>query len=270
MSFLPLPTALLLFSQLVLAQIVVQPTCPQAWSWSFNSLGQNPCIVAAYLQGACDNGVYTIPKLNPGDSYTGPSGPADASDLCKCNTVVYSLMSACDACQGARWFPWATFSANCTAVDPLTTFSNVIPTGTAVPEWAFLNISTKGTWDPVLAYQVGDAIELDPGATGVLEIPPTPTTTRTVVPGLSTHHNRTSKIGAVIGGLIGGVIAVAAALALFLWRARVKRRKATRAAAAVILANRSLSLREKGAKGGEEGGGGPHDVPLDTIRVTRE
>jgi len=48
--------------------------------------------------------VFTIPDLLPGDSYIGPTGPSDAGDLCKCNTVVYSLMSACDACQDALWF----------------------------------------------------------------------------------------------------------------------------------------------------------------------
>ena len=48
--------------------------------------------------------MFTIPPLLPGDSYVGPTGPSDDSDLCKCNTVVYSLMSACDACQDADWF----------------------------------------------------------------------------------------------------------------------------------------------------------------------
>lgn len=50
--------------------------------------------------------MFTIPALLPGDSYVGPTGATDASDLCKCNTVVYSLMSACDACQDAFWFSY--------------------------------------------------------------------------------------------------------------------------------------------------------------------
>ena len=45
---------------------------------------------------------FSIPALLPQNSYTGPSG-ADDDDLCKCNTVVYNLISACDACQGASW-----------------------------------------------------------------------------------------------------------------------------------------------------------------------
>jgi hypothetical protein len=56
--------------------------------------------------------VFTIPDLVPGDSYVGPTGSSDASDLCKCNTVVYSLMSACDACQDASWFSYVFFLTN--------------------------------------------------------------------------------------------------------------------------------------------------------------
>ncbi len=48
--------------------------------------------------------VFTIPALLPQHSYTGPSGN-DNGDLCKCNTVVYNLISACDACQGESWVP---------------------------------------------------------------------------------------------------------------------------------------------------------------------
>jgi hypothetical protein len=45
---------------------------------------------------------FTIPALLPQHSYTGPNGQDD-NDLCKCNTVFYNLISACDACQGEPW-----------------------------------------------------------------------------------------------------------------------------------------------------------------------
>ena len=45
---------------------------------------------------------FTLDSLPPGYSYTGPSG-SDNDDICKCNSVVYNLMSACDACQGSPW-----------------------------------------------------------------------------------------------------------------------------------------------------------------------
>jgi hypothetical protein len=47
---------------------------------------------------------FSIPALLPQNSYTGPTG-LDDGDQCKCNTVVYNLISACDACQGEPWLP---------------------------------------------------------------------------------------------------------------------------------------------------------------------
>ncbi|KAF8491364.1 hypothetical protein F5888DRAFT_1736780 [Russula emetica] len=106
-----LAAALLLASPLLAAAQLTYPTCPTSWSWSFNSLGQSPCAVAAQLQGVCDNGEFSIPSLVSGDSYVGPTGSNDSTDLCKCNTVVYSLMSACGACQfeDAIWFSYVFF-----------------------------------------------------------------------------------------------------------------------------------------------------------------
>ena len=46
--------------------------------------------------------VFTVPVLPFGYEYGGPSG-SDDSDLCKCNTVTYALISACDACQQEPW-----------------------------------------------------------------------------------------------------------------------------------------------------------------------
>lgn len=239
-------------SLLAVAQLI-SPLCPDSWSWSFNSLGQSPCEVASFLQGICDDGVFTIPALLPGDSYVGPTGPTDASDLCKCNTVVYSLMSACDACQDALWFSWNMWSHNCSSLDPVTTFSNLIPNGTSVPAWAFLDV-TKGTgfWNPVLSYQVGDSPEVTASESGSLSPLPTPTTTQTAVPGLTSdqahftsksHHS--NKTAAIVGGILGGIAFVVLSMGLFLWRQRIKRRKTTRAASAIIFANRAVPLQEK-------------------------
>jgi hypothetical protein len=138
---------------------------PPLTAQTYNSLGQSPCAVAAYLQSVCGHGgaandlaisfprffhkdrraVFTIPTLtSEGTVYTGPTGPSDEDDLCKCNTVVYSLMSACGACQGSNWFScvprpplsflilsrrsdgtirrWNTWKQNCTSVDASQTY----------------------------------------------------------------------------------------------------------------------------------------------------
>lgn len=48
---------------------------------------------------------FTIPQLAPGNHYTGPSG----NDLCQCNTVIYSLISACAGCQNGTWMSCVRF-----------------------------------------------------------------------------------------------------------------------------------------------------------------
>jgi hypothetical protein len=86
---------------------------------------------------------------------------------------------------------------------------------------------------------------------------PAPTSTETSVPGLSSSQaqyfasktksssNHARKIAAIVGGVLGGMILVAASVALFVWRARVKRRKATRDAAEVIFAKGAFPMQEK-------------------------
>jgi hypothetical protein len=125
------------------AQSLVYPDCPSSWSWvrrppPFKKmpvidpeeccprrpthsarapvLSLRTCRVLVMVevrqhdrrpldrQIDCSSVEFTIPMLGSGNSYTGPTGSGDDDDLCKCNTVVYSLMSACDACQGAKWF----------------------------------------------------------------------------------------------------------------------------------------------------------------------
>jgi hypothetical protein len=139
------PLASLFFFPSFAVSAIYAPECSTSWKWvcfhhaffgrclicwhcvqAFNSLGQNPCMVAAYLISTCSGGcefsslfcscvckpcrlvffaAFTINSLAPGYHYTGPSG-SDNTDLCKCNTVAYSLISACDACQGADWISY--------------------------------------------------------------------------------------------------------------------------------------------------------------------
>jgi hypothetical protein len=91
---------------------------------TYNSLNQSPCKVAAYLASTCAGGsesfsfcvyehgpnssptAFTVTALGVGQEYTGPS-VLGGGDICKCNTVYYSLMSACGACQDALWIEYA-------------------------------------------------------------------------------------------------------------------------------------------------------------------
>jgi hypothetical protein len=132
--------SLFLFFGLAAAGQIIAPACTvPSWSWvcmlslpcifgrylicwhcvqTYNSLGQNPCTVAAYLLSTCNQGcelfsclhepcclisfaAYTLKALQGPDYDYAPSSPS-LSDLCQCNTVTYSLLSACEACQGAK------------------------------------------------------------------------------------------------------------------------------------------------------------------------
>ena len=90
---------------------------------TYNSLNQSPCQTAAYLAAQCNNGrtfiliyvarenlidtspEYTIQQIPQGSHYTGPSG-SDDGDICRCNSVYYSLISACVGCQKGVWIPY--------------------------------------------------------------------------------------------------------------------------------------------------------------------
>jgi len=153
--------SLFLFSGFVAARVDA-PDCSTSWRWSYNSLGQNACTVAAYMMSTCNGGSFTIKALAPGYHYTGP-GRYDDTDLCKCNTVTYSLLSACVACQGEEWISWPKYMQNCTKVLPSSSFPNPVPFGTRVPYWALIDVTVKDTWDALTSYTIGGTPEAGPG-----------------------------------------------------------------------------------------------------------
>ncbi|KAI0275887.1 hypothetical protein BGY98DRAFT_1108254 [Russula aff. rugulosa BPL654] len=127
---------------------VSAPNCTDStgfssYAWSFNSLGQSPCLVVAYLAAVCNNGVFSIPPLLPQHSYTGLS-ELDIGDKCRCNTIAYNLVSACDACQGEEWTTYSSWSDNCTSLAAPGTFPQAIP---AQHEYHIGRISTQ--LDPI-------------------------------------------------------------------------------------------------------------------------
>ncbi|KAH9973131.1 hypothetical protein BGW80DRAFT_286772 [Lactifluus volemus] len=158
-------TILSLFTAYALVQAqVTAPNCTvSSLGWSFNSIGQNPCTVAAFLQSTCYQGSFAIGPLPQGYEYGGPD--AHENTTCKCSTVVYSLLSACDACQGSGWFRWYDYSTNCTTGEPsASSFVNPVPQGTRVPYWALIDVTVQGTWNSSQSYAVGDRPEVPPGA----------------------------------------------------------------------------------------------------------
>ncbi|KAF8274379.1 hypothetical protein EI94DRAFT_1782329 [Lactarius quietus] len=161
--FLPLlvlSSYLLLLIDPARAQATAPSCTVVSFSWSYNSLQQNPCLVAAYLAAVCDNATFTIPPLLPGNSYTGPS-EAQGDNLCTCNTVFYNLISACDACQGSSWIPYSNWTFNCTSDAKASpgVFPMAIPAGTAIPKWAYFDSSVADSWNVTEAEALGDSPE---------------------------------------------------------------------------------------------------------------
>ncbi|KAF8261139.1 hypothetical protein EI94DRAFT_1746677 [Lactarius quietus] len=208
---------------------VSAPNCTDSsFAWSYNSLHQNPCLVAAYLAAVCNNGAFVIPALLPQNSYAGPTGTDDA-DLCKCNTVVYNLINACDACQGSPWLPYSDWTSNCTVKASPGTFPEPVPAGTRVPLWAYIDTSIGDNWNISMAKSIGDS----PEVTGTSSIIPTSTSGNspsTFTPGLtgsgslpnsSSHHS--SDAGAVAGGVIGAIACVGLIAGAVAWYRRRQR-----------------------------------------------
>ncbi|KAH8989176.1 hypothetical protein EDB86DRAFT_2944299 [Lactarius hatsudake] len=212
---------------------VSAPNCTDStFAWSYNSLQQNPCWVSAYLEATCNNGLFSVPPLPPGRSYAGPStGDIDKNNICQCNTVVYNLISACDACQGSGWISYFAWSFNCTTKVTPGTFPNPVPAGTRVPKWAYIDSYTGDSWNISAAQLTGDS----PEVTGTVSIVPTRFSQSTLTPTSSvsrsgslstsapTPHSR-SNTGAIAGGVVGGIVGAALIAGIWSWFAIRQRR----------------------------------------------
>lgn len=134
---------------------------------------------------------------------------------------------------------WSVYSFNCTVIDILEqpgSFTDVIPSGTKVPHYAYLDVTVADEFDPVAAKAAGDA----PESTGIaipsisfpsISIPDLATSTSfgfpTTVPhtsGSSSTH-KSSNAGAIAGGVIGGLLGLALVAALAFWLSRRNRNK---------------------------------------------
>ncbi|TFK59659.1 hypothetical protein BDN72DRAFT_944079 [Pluteus cervinus] len=203
------------------AQTNAECTNLPAAQWTFNSLGQSPCDVAAALGGVCNAGAYSIPPLAATQIYTGPT--LALANTCRCSTAFYSMLSACAFCQSGTYEPvvfrWGLYSFNCTTNDGIG-FPSPIPQGFAVPAYAYIDVTNPangGTFNLTLA-------QADTSPESSAAPKPTasfPTTTGSVPTNVPSIHSTSSKpnAGAIAGGVIGGiVILVLAGVGFFVWR----------------------------------------------------
>ncbi|CAA7271566.1 unnamed protein product [Cyclocybe aegerita] len=119
-------------------------SCLPFYNWTYNSRNNSPCEVASSLLAVCNGGPYPVDALPDASHYIGPT--LDNANPCQCNTVVYSLMSACAACQGRTYLSWSVWSANCVTVY-INEFPAPLPPGVFVPGWAYLDIKTVDNFD---------------------------------------------------------------------------------------------------------------------------
>ncbi|KAH9965535.1 hypothetical protein BGW80DRAFT_1344663 [Lactifluus volemus] len=142
---------------------VLYPKCSPGWDWSFNSLRQNPCHMAALLLAECSpDGSYLVPALKPNQTYV---NTREGAGPCMCNTVTYSLLSACGACQDRDYMDWAGWVYNCTEIVEPSIYPKPVPNDTCVPDWARLNPEVGGTWDEIGSMEAGRCPETCGGNT---------------------------------------------------------------------------------------------------------
>ncbi|KAH7904513.1 hypothetical protein BJ138DRAFT_1106760 [Hygrophoropsis aurantiaca] len=125
--------------------------------WTTNSMNQTPCQVANDLFAAdpCNQTGISYGG-DQEDYYDGPQ--ASNSSACTCNTVIYSLTSACSACQGNNFLYWSEWTESCDANNTLyQEWPASIPSGTTIPPWAYLPL-VNGAWDSSAAQNNASAV----------------------------------------------------------------------------------------------------------------
>jgi len=238
----PRSTVLLAFlavSPGVLAQtappISTNATCLSTDAGFYNSKGQSPCLVAAYLGASCNGGEYTVPALQPGEHYVGIE--PGKTDPCLCSTVMYSTMAACSVCQNMTFIAWSGWSQSCTAVY-ISSFPGTINSNTSIPGWAYENVTATDDFNPAEALA-----DHSPESTAAPQQQITLTsgiTSPTIISSPAASHH--SNTGAIAGGVVGGVVALALiGLALFFFL----RRRASRVPSVVGSDNNTYTDKQE-------------------------
>jgi len=148
----------------VLGQAFTNATCSKSTEWTFNDLGQSPCLVAAFVGGVCFDGDFSVFALKgPTDKYAILTG--NGINTCECNAVFYNLIQACAFCQGSEILSWSNFTVSCPAILTDPTGVETIPSDTSVPTWAFIDPRPLGSWNATQAkaYEASSSASITPG-----------------------------------------------------------------------------------------------------------
>jgi len=171
--------------------------CQVSFAWMDDEEGQDPCTVSSWLLGTClhaPNGsaFEVLPQIGSSAGQQNIYLPLNATDDptgCHCNTVIYSLIQACQICQGGAFMPWFEWNVSCSSVS-ISSLPSRIPFNVSVPPWAYLDVVTFGFFNETIAKI---------NATGT---------------GLNSKASH-SHAGAIAGGVVGGVAALGLVALLF-------------------------------------------------------
>ncbi|KAI0751428.1 hypothetical protein C8Q80DRAFT_1119204 [Daedaleopsis nitida] len=214
----------------VAAQGGTSAVCNAGFDWMSNSKGQSPCLVSSWLFTPCSTAAasYVYP-LAPTYHYNTPQNSSTSATPCRCNTVLFSTIAACATCQGQENYitPWSEYKENCSTVY-IQKYPEDIPADTAVPAWAYLDITQVNTFDPAAAQALAN--QGAPESTATVT-PSSTATSNTATPTSSDSSQGAPKsgngdtsggskksisIGPIVGGVVGGVVAlIAIGLAVF-------------------------------------------------------
>ncbi|KAG8827749.1 hypothetical protein FRC19_000758 [Serendipita sp. 401] len=206
-------------------QATTTAVCGNQFNWMQNDRSQSPCLVAAYLQGACGIGEWTVPLLpiinGQQQAYNPPNNAT--SNLCTCSGAVYNLMSACAACQGGGWILFAPWSLECDAGNFITlpdSFpANIpIPSNTTIPKYATIDPRswTGGRFNVSEAQAIASG-NTNPSAASSISVSSTSTAASNSNISTSTETHKVDNTGAIVGGVVGGLLGIALIGVLLLW-----------------------------------------------------
>lgn len=221
-------------------------TCLPFYAWMDNSHKQSPCQVASQLLNLCSP--FTLLALPEDSQYSGPS--LAAANPCICSTVVYSLMSACGACQGGLYQTWSTWSGNCPSIS-VGKFPEPIPPQTFVPGWAYFDVETSDTFNETAAKLSGNST----AESTALPTPSSTTLSRTSIISSTEGHTPTSsnpstplnsaiasdhRDDVILGSVLGATVGLAVFLGFVYWWYNRRRRLAITARSGVPLQSPSV------------------------------
>ncbi|KAF8520496.1 hypothetical protein BU17DRAFT_89094 [Hysterangium stoloniferum] len=135
--------------------------CAQSFDWLNNDQGDNPCTVASSILKQCDpNQTFTLSPIKSGQTYLSPS--AQQADTYLCNTVIYSLVSACATCQDGTFQTYPQWSSNCPAdkIQQSGRFPNQTVLLTPLPSYASFPLTLNGSWDRMSASGISSLLSM--------------------------------------------------------------------------------------------------------------